>query len=387
MKRRIAALLFAVLGTALAAPAWAQDAYVVGITGAITGPAAGTYAPAVEGIRAYVEEVNRNGGVNGHPIRLVTTDDQGEASRAAANARKLLTQDNVLLLMNASLSSTYAPMVQAARRAGVPVFYASAVCPKEVFPPADELQFCSTGFGAEYDSRMALDFVQELSGKPRIGFSAMSIPVSRGEIDYAEGLARKLGMTPIGKQVIPPPTPDYTPFATRLEAGNPEWVYSWAPWVTQVRTFEALRRLGWDGNFISYAHLVAEEELQRIQDPRFHVFGTNAFFQDELPIHREIRRMAKAADVRYPAEQLTEGIIAGMVLEAALAATPWPATPAKVAQAMNGLDLDTRGLRGGNLRWTRDNHFRTAQYYRVYRWDAGGKRIAREKDWVRFEVK
>lgn len=386
MKRRLAAVLLAVFGTALAAPAGAQDAYVVGVTGAITGPAAGTYAPAVEGIRAYVEHVNRNGGVNGRPIRLIIADDQGQASRAAANARKLLTQDNVVLLMNASLSSTYAPMVQAARRAGVPLFYASAVCPKEVFPPADALQFCSTGFGAEYDSRMALGFVQQRSGKPRIGFAAMAIPVSRGEIDYAEGLSQELGMTPIGKQIIPPPTPDYTPFATKLEAGNPGWVYSWAPWVTQVRTFEALRRLGWQGEYISYAHLVAEEELARIKDPKFHVFGTNSFFQEKLPIHEEIRRMAKAADVRYPAEQLTEGIIAGMVLEAALAATSWPATPEKVAAAMSGLEVDLRGLRGGKLRWTENNHFRTEQSYRVYRWDAKRGGIVRETDWVRFAV-
>ena len=387
MKRRLAAFFLAVCATALGAPAWAQDAYVVGITGAITGPVAGTYAPAVEGIRAYVEDVNGKGGVNGRPIRLVILDNQGEASKAAADARKLLTQDDVVLLVNASISSTYAPMVQAAKRAGVPLFYASAVCPKDVFPPADKLQFCSTGFGAEYDSRMALGFVQEQSGKPRIGFSAMAIPVSRGEIDYAEGLAKKMGMTPVGKQIIPPPTPDYTPFATSLEAGDPEWVYSWAPWVTQVRTFEALKRLGWDGNYISYAHLVAEEELARIKDPAFRVFGTNAFFEDRLPIHDEIRGMAKAADVRYPPEQLTEGIIAGMVLEAALKATPWPATPEKVAASMNDLEVDTRGLRGSPIRWTDDNHFRTEQSYRVYRWDANRNGIVREKDWVRFDVK
>lgn len=387
MKPRLAALFFAVLTGALGLPVRAQEAYVVGISGAITGPVAGTYAPAVEGIRAYIEDVNRKGGVNGHPVRLVILDNQGQASKAAADARKLLTQENVVLLVNASISSTYAPMVQAIQRAGVALFYASAVCPKDVFPPADKLQFCSTGFGAEYDSRMALGFVQEQSGKPRIGFAAMAIPVSRGEIDYAEGLAQKLGMKPVDKQIVPPPTPDYTPFATRLEAGDPDWVYSWAPWVTQVRTFEALRRLGWNGSYISYAHLVAEEELERLKDPKFHVFGTNAFFEEKLPVHEDIRRMAKAADVRYPAEQLTEGIVAGMVLEAALKATPWPATPEKVAAAMNGLEVDTRGLRGGRLRWTEDNHFRTEQSYRVYRWDGGKNAIVREKDWVRFEVK
>ena len=59
-----------------------------------------------------------------------------EPSKAAANAKKLLTQDNVVLMLNASLSSTYAPVVAEAKRAGVPLLFASSVCPKEVYPPA-----------------------------------------------------------------------------------------------------------------------------------------------------------------------------------------------------------------------------------------------------------
>ncbi|HEY8555649.1 MAG TPA: ABC transporter substrate-binding protein, partial [Burkholderiales bacterium] len=218
-------------------------------------------------------------------------------------------------------------------------------------------------------------------------FSAMAIPVSRGEIDYAEGLSKEMGMTPVDKEVIPPPTPDYTPFATRLKDANPDWVYSWAPWGTQVRTFEALRRLGWSGRFIAYAHIEAEDELARVKDPELYVFGANAFFQDNLPVHEEIRAAAKQANVAYPPTQLTEGYVSGMVLEAALRATPWPPTPEKLLAAMSSLKVDTRGLRGGPIEWTKDNHFRTTQYYRVYRWDAKGNRIERVRDWAAFEVK
>src|SRR6516162_8723238 len=85
-----------------------------------------------------------------------------------------------------------------------------------------------------------------------------AIPVSRGEIDYAEEQAKAMGMTPVDKEVIPPPTADYTPFATKLKDANPNWIFSWAPWVTQVKTFEALRRLGWEGDYITWAHIEAE---------------------------------------------------------------------------------------------------------------------------------
>ena len=372
----------------LAAPAAAQDAYTIGLTGALTGPPASTYAPAVDALRLYVAGVNAAGGIAGKKINLILQDDSAEPGKATANAKKLLTQDNVLLLLNASLSSTFAPVVAEAKRAGVPVLFASSVCPKEVYPPADPLQFCTTAFASTYDSRATLAFIKETAKEPvKIGFSAMAIPLSRAEMDFAEQQAPALGMTVVDKEVIPPPTPDYTPFATKLKDAGANWVFSWAPWVTQVRTLEALRRLDWKGDYIAWAHIEAEGELARLKDGSFYVIGANALFQDQLPIHQEIATAAKSTKLTYPVEQLTEGWIAGMVVEAALKATGWPATPEKLAAAMSTLKVDTKGLRGGPIEWTKDNHFRTRQYYRVYRWDSGKGAIQRVKDWTAFDVK
>ena len=264
LKTTIAALL---AGGAFALPAAAQDAYVVGLTGALTGPPSSTYAPAVDALRIYIDRVNAAGGINEHKINLILEDDGAQPSKAAANAKKLISQDNAVLLLNASLSSTYAPTIAESKTANVPLLFASSVCPKSVFPPADPLQFCTTGFAANYDSQATLDFVKATAGGPvRIGFSAMAIPLSRGEMDYAEELSKEKGMTPVDKEVIPPPTADYTPFATKLKDADPNWVYSWAPWVTEVRTLEGLRKLGWQGDYVAWGHLEAESELKRLQE-------------------------------------------------------------------------------------------------------------------------
>ena len=184
-----------------AASALAQD-YVVGITAALTGPASGTYAPAVAGMRLYIDKVNKSGGIGGHQIKLVLEDDQGEASRAGANVKKLLTEDNMLLLMNASLSSTYPPMVTAAQRAGVPLWFALGICPKEVYPPAADGQYCTTQFGARYDTRAAFDFVkQQAADEPvRMGVIALSIPVSRSEADFAFEHAKLMGFDAVAEE-------------------------------------------------------------------------------------------------------------------------------------------------------------------------------------------
>lgn len=382
MRKTLAAVL-----VSAALPAFAQDAYVVGVSAAMTGPGAGIYAPVVEAMKAYLDHVNGKGGVNGKPVRLVVLDDGAEPSRAAANAKKLLS-DNVLMLINTSLSSTYAPMVTESKRSGVPLYFGGSVCPKDTYPPADPLQFCSSAFGANLDSQGALAFVKAQAKEPvRIGFAAMAIPIARAEIDYAENLSKTMGMTPVEKQISPPPAPDYTPFATKLKDANPTWVFSWSPWVSQVRTFEAMRRLGWNGRYLTWAHLNAEEELERIKDPEFYVIGTNAFFQDNLPVHAEIRAVTHRANLKYPVTYLTEGFIAGMVVEATMKATPWPPTPQKVLAAMNKLKVDMKGLRGGPLEWTKDNHFRTRQYYRVWRWDSSRNAVARMQDWQAIDVK
>src|SRR5262247_711952 len=369
-------------------PASAQDAYTIGLTGALTGPPASTYAPAVDALRVYLERVNAAGGINGKKVNLILQDDSAEPGRATANAKKLIAQDNVILLMNASLSSTYAPVVAEAKRAGVPVLFASSVCPKDVYPPADPLQFCTTAFAANYDSRATLAFIKETAKEPvKIGFSAMAIPLSRAEMDFAESQAPALGMTVVDKEVIPPPTPDYMPFATKLKDANTNWVFSWAPWVTQVRTLEALRRLDWKGSYIAWSHLEAESELARLKDPSFYVVGANALFQDARPIHHEIDEAAKKANAGYPGNQMAEGWIAGMVIEAALKNAGWPTDAAKVRAALETVKVDTKGLRGGPIEWPKDNHFRTRQYYRVYRWDSGKSAIVLAKDWMPYEVK
>lgn len=387
MRVRLRALLVSVAVALCAQAAAAQDAYKVGITGAVTGPGSGTYAPVLDAVRLYIGRVNANGGVNGHPIEIQVQDNQAQPSRAAADVKRFTGQDDVVLVVNSSLSSTYAPVIADTKRAGTPLLFLGGVCPREVFPPADRLLFCSTAYGAEYDSRFAMSFIKDKSGgDAKLGLASMAIPISRGEVDYAAELAGKMGMKAVSNQVIPPPTADYAPFATKIKEAGADWGYSWAPWVTQVKTFEALRRLGWDGGYVAYGHINAEDELARLKDPSFYVFNNNAMFVEDLPVLREIEKAAEGKS-QFPPTLLSEGWIGGMVLEAIMKKVPWPPTREKVIAAMNDLEVDTRGLRGGPIRWTKDNHFRTTTYYRVYRWDPDKNAIVREKDWTGLDVK
>lgn len=102
--RHIIVAILSALAAAVAAPAAAADGVtastvVVGQSAALSGPAAELGAEMRKGILAYFEHVNRNGGVNGRKLVLKSLDDGYEATRAAANTKKLIQDEDVFALL------------------------------------------------------------------------------------------------------------------------------------------------------------------------------------------------------------------------------------------------------------------------------------------------
>lgn len=377
------------IGFALIAPgaAAAADAWVLGLTGDMTGRDSANSGAAADAIRIYFERVNAKGGIQGRKVEVLMRDNQSEPSRAATDAQVFVNNDDLQLIVSASLSSTYAPTIAEAKRKGVPILFSAGVCPTEVFPPkADPLLFCTSGYAAEKDVEFAVDTMRKMtSGAFKLGLLSMAIPISRGGMEHAAKYSAGKSIQIVGHESAPPPTVNYAPYATKLKDAGADWVLSWAPWITQVKTFEALRQQGWTGKFITYGHNVAEEELKRLKDPGFLVFTTNAMFSDNQPIHADIQA-ASAGKTKYPHTYLNEGWIAATVIEAALKKVAWPPSRAKVAEAMNGLSVELGGLRGGAIVWSAQNHYRKDLYYRVYGWDSATNRVKTVVDWVNKPV-
>ena len=83
-------------------PAWPQgvttDTILIGQSAALSGPAEQLGKEMKAGALAYFDAVNRSGGVNGRKIKLLSLDDGYEPEKAAANTRKLITEDKILAL-------------------------------------------------------------------------------------------------------------------------------------------------------------------------------------------------------------------------------------------------------------------------------------------------
>ena len=385
MARPAFTFVAALLAVAAAvSPALAQ--YRIGMSAAITGPASSTYAPTYEAYKAYFKRVNDAGGINGQKVEIAYEDDRGEPQRAAANAKKLA--ESSILMVNASTSATYKPFMTESETEKLPLLFGGGVCPREAFPPANPLIFCSTSFGSKWDSRFALGFIKEQAAgkKVKVGFAAQDIPLSRIELEFAEQLAKEMGLEAIPVVVVPGNTPDFTPFAQKLKDAGADWVLSWALWHVEVGVFEALSRIGWQGGYLLYGHQQTQDELARLKAGNLYAFGGNTLFMENLPIHGEITNLVRG-QTTHPAHYMAEGWVSAMVLEAGLKKCGWPCPKDKLATALASVSVDTRGLRGGPIEWTADNHYRKSTYYKVYRWDPAKNAIAPVGGWTRLEIK
>jgi branched-chain amino acid transport system substrate-binding protein len=82
--------LFALL--ALAACAGSKPPYIVGVVGPWK---QGYGLQNLQGVQLAVEEINRTGGINGHALRVVERDDEGEGAKAARIAQDFVASPSI----------------------------------------------------------------------------------------------------------------------------------------------------------------------------------------------------------------------------------------------------------------------------------------------------
>jgi len=93
---------------------------VIGAIGSYTGPEAPALGAMDDTIRVWEKWTNEQGGINGHPVKVIVEDDQTNATKAKQLVRKLVEQDKVQALVG-SVSLSDVTWQDYAVAKGIPV--------------------------------------------------------------------------------------------------------------------------------------------------------------------------------------------------------------------------------------------------------------------------
>ena len=324
------------------------------MSAAITGPASSTYAPTYEAYKVYFKRVNDAGGINGQKVEITYEDDRGEPQRAAANAKKL--------------GETLDPHGQRVDLRDVQAVH-DRVGDGEDPAPVRRRRLPARSVPARAPADLLLDLVRLEVGQPlrarrssrsrrrgkkvKVGFAAQDIPLSRIELEFAEQLAKEMGI-------------ERDP--GRGRAGQHAGLHAVRPEAEGRR-----RRLG------AVVGAVARRGRRLRGAPAYRLEGElspvrapadagragaaeggrtstrSAATRSSWRTCRSTRRSPTSSRVRRPIRPhyMAEGWVSAMVLEAALKKCGWPCPKDKLATAMAAVSVDTKGLRGGPIEWTR----------------------------------
>ena len=98
------------------------DEVVLGMSTALSGPAAELGQNMRAGVLAAIEEANRAGGVGGHALRLISLDDGYEPARTAPNMRTLIDAEQVAVVIGNVGTPTAVAAVPIANASKTPFF-------------------------------------------------------------------------------------------------------------------------------------------------------------------------------------------------------------------------------------------------------------------------
>jgi branched-chain amino acid transport system substrate-binding protein len=364
-----------------------KEPYKIAYMGPLSGALATLGTSQLTAISSLVDQVNSRGGVNGHPIELLSEDDATDPAKGIAAARTLVDED-VLAIVGPPVSSISVAVLPTTSRADISIVTVGA-SPESLNPVNRNLfqvdQTSSSG------AIPMTEFAAALLGKE--DFTAQIGPIDTpsglawGE--NVESLAEANGFTVLGTTPIPTAPGDVTPFAQRLIEGDPEVILVQVIDVPFVTLVQKLRDLGYEGPIVNFQGGSSATVLETLKDPD--VYGARTYHHyDESATDPGVQdfvsaaQAAGAADTAKGASLYGSVYIAGYVVLGAIAECGDECTATAVTDALQTLDLDSQGLTPANLSFSEDDHHTMSDEV-FWHWDADAGAPAAALDGQAFE--
>lgn len=214
----------------------AVDPYKVGAVFSVTGRASFLGDPEKKTALMLQEQINKKGGINGHPLELIIYDDEGDSTKCALAVRKLITQDKVCAIMGPSLSGLSLAVLPEAEKHEIPLVSCAASFKIVTKDPATGEQR-KWVFKTPQSDSMAVEAVYTHMKKHGISkIAIMTVTSGFGQSGRGEllRLAPQYGMTIVADEKYGPKDTDMTAQLTKIKGLAPQAIVNWSIGPTQV---------------------------------------------------------------------------------------------------------------------------------------------------------
>ena len=290
----------------------AGEPYRIGSLFSYTGPAAFLGDRMKRSVELFVEETNKKGGIQGHPIELVLYDAASESSKAVLAVKRLIEQDKVdVIVGDGNRSDIGLALIPSVQRAQVPLMSVSGAT-SLVEPVKDRAWvFKSTVNDVEVVARL-LDFFKKkgvkdvamLNDTGAFGVSAR---------DVLRAQAPAAGVNVVAWEEFQPSDNDLTTQLTRIRSTSAQAIVCWTVTPAGVVFLKNAQQLGLKQMLVHGFGFVADRYMQLAGDAAEGLMLTSLKFPvaEQLPDGDPIKATILDYKARYRAKYKEETDVYG----------------------------------------------------------------------------
>ena len=228
---------------------------VVGSTLSLTGAFAATGVIHQLAGQLFVDRLNQNGGLLGRPVEWTVLDDESDPAKVTQLYERLITQDEVDLVIGPYATPNIIAAVAVAERYGYTIPQHTAVLAPLLQYDCQFPAWSISPTPQDYVPNQLFDALESLPEPPETvaivsNQSGATDFVAYGQADVEDGgfvaIAPERGLEVVAEIRYPPTTTDWAPIATQIRDANPDVVINSGIGVDPVNLLTAMQQLDYD---------------------------------------------------------------------------------------------------------------------------------------------
>jgi branched-chain amino acid transport system substrate-binding protein len=224
----VAALSF----LSLCVNAYAKEPYKIGALFAVTGAASFLGEPEKNTAIMLQEQINKAGGINGHPLEIIIEDTKSDETQAVLSAKKLLESDKVLAIVGPSTTGESMALVPIMNTANTPLLSCAAGAP--ITQPAKDRPWIFKTPQYDVSAVEAIYGYMKKHGIAKVGIITISTGFGDAGRKALLEIAPKYGITIVAEEKYGPKDSDMTTQLTKIKAAGAQAVINWSVGPGQV---------------------------------------------------------------------------------------------------------------------------------------------------------
>ena len=244
--------VFLAAGMVVDAPAAAKEPYKVGAIFSVTGRASFLGEPEKRTAEMIAEEINAQGGIDGHPLELIVYDDEGDATKCNIAMKKLISHDNVPVVIGPSTSGTSLAIVKVAERSEIPLI--SCAASKKIVMPVDKRHWVFKVAGSDIHVSQRIYDHMKSKGITKIGIMTGTTGFGASGREELLAFASDYGIEIVADERYGPKDTDLTAQLTKIRGTEAQAIVNWSIGPTQILAVKNWRALGMDNLPLYQSH-------------------------------------------------------------------------------------------------------------------------------------